>query len=117
MNLDDTTTARQQRYAEAIARRGETVVLKRGATEKTVRAKLIGSVAAEDAPGSRKQFKRTFAVLAADVVAQAFPVPFLVNQDRLVWDSKTLVVISIDNSKRRSGGVTLAYDIETLGPG
>lgn len=110
-------TAAQARadYSAMLREFGEDITLVRGATEKTVTARLMQQDTGSDV-GSRVMAGRTFLVLASDVTSDpAFPVPFQLKSDRIRWNSKTLVVTRVDDSKRRIAGELIAYEIEAAG--
>ena len=69
-------------------------------------AELVGEV---------QQGERRAVVLASDVVASGFPLPFLPKQDRIVWKGKSIVIVSVDDATRRAQGVLFAYDLTLEG--
>ena len=72
-------------------------------------------VAPSDVVGSVQQLSREAIILAADVVASGFPLPFLPKQDRIVWNGKALAITSIDEGSRAVQGTVLAYVLKVAG--
>lgn len=99
-------------------RNGETFVLRRlsglGAGDYVTRGRVDGFTPS-DFEGAVQQGTRTAIVLAEDVEASGFPLPFLEKQDRLVWAGKTLVIQSVDDATRRVAGVLIAFVLELAG--
>lgn len=62
-----------------------------------------------------QQGDRKAVLLAEDVAASGFPLPFVVGQDRLAWDGALLVVKAVDDATRRVAGVTIAYELQVAG--
>ncbi|MBA3998949.1 MAG: hypothetical protein C0466_17550 [Candidatus Accumulibacter sp.] len=85
-----------------------------GAGDYAARGRVDG-FAPSDFEGAIQQGMRTAIVLAEDVEASGFPLPFREKQDRLVWNGKTLVIRSVDDATRRIGGVVIAYVLELAG--
>lgn len=68
-----------------------------------------------DLAGGVEEGRRNAIVLAADVAASGFPLPFLVKQDRLKWGTKTNVIVKVDDATRRVQGTLIAYELDLDG--
>lgn len=107
-------------YREALSDVGETIILRRFVAgglpiEAEVRARVTGFQEAE-LVGGVKQGDRRVIVLAEDVEATGFPVPFSTGgSDKAVVRGKALNIQIVDDSTRRVGGVLIAYDITARG--
>lgn len=108
-------------YARALTAQlgpGETVTLvRRGdAGVYQVKARVTDFIPA-DLAGAVQQGRRNAIILAADVVASGFPLPFKVNMDQIVWGSlpTTNTVSKIDAATRRVAGVLVAYELDLEG--
>jgi hypothetical protein len=117
------STAAQARrdYREMLADVGETITLRRinaapaAPTEAQVLARVVG-YKPEELVGGIKQGDRHLIVLAEDVEATGFPVPFLTNGTyKAIVRDKVLNIGIVDDSTRRIGGVLIAYDITATG--
>lgn len=75
----------------------------------------VTQFAPSELAGGVEQGKRKATVLAADVAASGFPLPFLPNQDRLKWGTKTNVISSIDDASIRIQGQLVAYKFDLEG--
>lgn len=111
----------QASYSRALASQfgpGETVTIRRlsgtGAGDYSVSA-WVTDMNPSDVVGSVQQLKRKAIVLASAVTAAGFPAPFLPKQDRLIWNSKTLVILAVDDGSRRIQGSLMAYELELSG--
>lgn len=95
---------------------GETVTLVRAGNAGPfyVHAFLTGFVPEEVAAGVQQGKRRAF-VLASDVAASGFPLPFIVNQDRLIWGVKTNAITKIDDATVREQAITFAYTLDLEG--
>ena len=62
-----------------------------------------------------QQGDRKAVLLAGDVAASGFPLPFATGQDRLDWNGALLVVKAVDDATRRVAGVTVAYELQVAG--
>jgi hypothetical protein len=97
---------------------GETVTLRRlsgaGAGDYAVRAR-VREFRPDDVTGAIQQGSRKAIVLAEDVAASGFPLPFLPKQDRVVWNGKVLVIHAVDDATRRVQGVLIAYELDLAG--
>ena len=107
-------------YRDAIAEVGETITLRRFVAggppiKAEVRARVTGYQPAE-LVGGIKQGDRRVIILAEDVEATGFPVPFSTGgSDKTVVRGKALNIEIVDDSTRRVGGVLIAYDITARG--
>ncbi len=116
------TSAAEMRadYRELIDEDGETITLRRfvagGAPiEVEVRARVTGYQPAE-LVGGIKQGDSRLIVLAEDVEARGFPVPFSTGgSDKAIIRGKTQNIELVDDRTRRVGGVLIAYDITARG--
>lgn len=113
-----TPTQARAALARQLAVHGETVTLRRasgtGAGDYDVAARIV-MADPSDVVGAVQQLKRKAIVSAEDVETSGFPTPFLPKQDRLVWNSKTLVITAIDDATRRIGGELIGYEMELSG--
>ena len=92
----------------------ETVTLTRVGSEATygpVPARLMG-YQPTDLVLDVQQGDRKAVLLAADVQASGFPLPFVADQDRVDWNGSLLVVKAVDDATRRVGGVVIAYELQ-----
>lgn len=84
--------------------------------EAEVRARVTDDFKPSELAGAVEQGRRNAIVLASDVIASGFPLPFKVNHDRLVWrsdESKTDVIKNV--ATRRVGGHLIAYVLDLQG--
>lgn len=107
----------QSAYARFLSLRGRTVDLVRaGVGSYPVRA-VVTDFIPSDLAGGVEQGRRYAIVLAADVVASGFPLPFLVKQDRLIWGNppKSNAITKVDDATRVNGDTLLAYELDLEG--
>ena len=71
-------------YLRQIAKKGETILLRRGGKDYPARAFVTDNYANADV-SVVEQGKRVAIVIADDVGAARFPLPIKARQDRLVW--------------------------------
>lgn len=111
-----TASEAKAQYRAMLADYGESVTFLRApSTTKTVKARLLQRNQMGEV-GSLAQAARRFLVVADDLATTtAFPLPFLVKQDKVQWNGKTLTIINVDDTKRRVGGELIAYEIEAVG--
>jgi hypothetical protein len=109
-----TPTQAKQALQRQLEAHGETVSLKRGNTTYSVKARVMDP-RPSDLVGNIQLLGRKAIVSAEDVAAVSFPTPFLPKQDQLVWNGKTLKIMSINDSTRRIQGVLIAYELELSG--
>lgn len=108
-------------YARALASQfgpGESVTIRRVASNTPgdyAISAWITTIDPSDLVGSVQQLKRKAIVLASDVDASGFPLPFLPKQDRLIWRNKTLVITAVDEGSRGLQGVVVAYELQLSG--
>jgi len=113
-----TPTQARAALARQLNAHGTTVTLRRlsgtGAGDYDVAARVVRADPS-DVVGAVQQLKRKAIVSAEDVETTDFPTPFLPKQDRLVWNSKTLVITAVDDSTRRIGDELIGYELELSG--
>lgn len=105
-------------YARQIGRHGESVVLRRqGVPDKTVRAFVTDNYQPYVQAGDDivQAGRRMAIVLADDVTAASFPLPFLERQDRVIWGAGAHANIVQKIATRRVAGVVVAYELELEG--
>lgn len=105
-------------YARQIGKHGETIILRRaGIDDKSARAFVTDNaqdyVQAGDDVAQRG--RRMAIVLADDVTAAGFPMPFRERQDRIVWGGGAHSNVVQRISTRRVAGVVIAYELELEG--
>lgn len=76
---------------------------------------VIKGFKASDVAGAVQQGERRAIVSASDLENAGFPLPLIVNRDRIIWAGKTLVVKSVDDATRRFAGVLVAYELTLAG--
>lgn len=101
-------------YRRQINQHGETVQIVRGASTWSVKARAIDDSTRETS-GSKHQHVRRFLIVAPDLIAAGFSAPFQERIDRLVFAGSTLVITTVDSTRRRVAGVLIAYEIEAAG--
>jgi hypothetical protein len=107
-------------YRVKIAKVGEAITLRRmgpsgPVNEVTVRARVTG-YQPNELVGGIKQGDRRLIILAEDVEASGFPIPFKTGGiDKAVVRDKVLNIGVVDDSTRRVGGILIAYDITATG--
>jgi hypothetical protein len=108
-------------YRRMISEIGETITLRRNnpspaaPTEVQVRARVTG-YRPEELVNGINQGDRRLIVLAEDVEASGFPVPFKTGgSDKAIVRGASLNIGVVDDSTRRIGGVLVAYDITATG--
>ena len=69
----------------------------------------------QDLAGAIEQGKRSAVVLASDVAASGFPLPFRPKQDRLTWGTKNNAITSVDDATVRIQGILIAYKMDLDG--
>lgn len=93
----------------------ETVVLRRGAVTATVRARVTDYRPAE-LIGAIQQGDRRIIVLAEDVVAAGFPLPFkTAGGDQAIVRGRPTSIKAVDDTTRSDRGVTIAYELTVRG--
>lgn len=104
-------------YRREMAKYGESVILRRkGFDDVTVKARAIERGAqVSDVAGSAQQARRVFLVLAEDVDASGFQLPFQAGADRLVWAGRVLPINYADDTQRRIAGELIAYELHVSG--
>lgn len=100
-------------YRRQIDRHGETVTLRRDATEATVKARVRGATTEELIAGM-DQRQRVVILLADDLATEGWPDRPRQN-DELVMRGRTAIVEESDDDTRRVAGVLIAYEITVLG--
>ena len=82
----------------------------------TARARVVGYEPRELTGGIRQGDRRAV-VLAADLIAQGWPVPPRAgaNPDRVVVRGAALAVEAVDDSTRSASGVPVAYELRVRG--
>ena len=106
-----------RQYRAVMAQGGEAVTLSRAGVPNTF-GPVLSRVTEFRADGQMydlQQGERILLLLAADVVAAGFPLPFQANKDRIAWSGGTLVVKSVDAATRRVAGVTIAFEAKVAG--
>jgi hypothetical protein len=108
-------------YRRMIGEIGETITLRRNnaspapPTEAQVLARVTG-YRPEELVNGINQGDRRLIVLAEDVEASGFPVPFKTGgADKAIVRGKPLNISVVDDSTRRVAGVLIAYDITATG--
>lgn len=114
-----TPASAQAAYVRALssaAGPGELVTIVRSGVSTTYLAHAfeVPQIATSDLAGDVVQNVRKAVMLASDVAAAGFPLPFRQRQDRVVWASGRSNVIS-KASERRVQGVVIAYELELDG--
>jgi len=102
-------------HRSLIEARGEPIELKRGGVTYPVVKAVTKFAKPMQLSGNVQQLGRWLIVMHEDVVAAGFPLPFQSKIDRVVWDGKTLAIISVDGATRRIQGVQIAYELELAG--
>ena len=97
-------------YARHIAEDGETITLRRGASDISVRARVVG-YQAEELVGGIVQGDRKVIALADDVTFD----PPLRRGDKAVIRNRVMNIEFVDDSTRRVGGVLVAYELTVRG--
>jgi hypothetical protein len=102
-------------YLRQMAEIGKTISLHRAGASYAVRAWVNDNFAPMAVAGGVVQAKRVAIILADDVTAISFPLPFANRQDRVSWGSpqKTNAVVNV--TSRSIAGVTVAYVLELDG--
>ena len=95
---------------------GELVTLVRAGDSNVYQAHAwVTEFIPQDLAGAVEQGKRRAIVLASDVIASGFPLPFRPKQDRLIWGTKNNATTSVDDATRRFQGVLIAYEMDLDG--
>jgi hypothetical protein len=115
----DAAQARRD-YREMIADVGEVITLRRNVPSGApIEAQVLARVTGyqpKDLVGGIKQGDSRLIVLAEDVEAKGFPVPFSTGgSDKAIIRGKTQNIELVDDRTRRVGGVLIAYDITARG--
>ena len=105
-------------YRRFMAGAAQTVTVKRSTGAGVLIASVtcaarISGFSGSDVTGSTQQGVRNIIVLADDL--GGFPLPFVINQDRIVWNGRTLVVKVVDDATRQVQGVIVAYVLTVEG--
>jgi hypothetical protein len=96
---------------------GETITLQRvsPAMSASVRGRVTG-FAPEELVGGINQGSRLVRILAEDVEASGFATPIKARStDRIIANSKTLMIENVDTDTARIGGTLIAYLITATG--
>lgn len=97
---------------------GETITLRRGASVGGHAVYVIARVmgyAPDELIGGITQGDRKIFVLAEDVEAGGFPLPFKPGSDSVLVRGNKLTIQSVDDNTHRIGGVLIAYEIRATG--
>jgi hypothetical protein len=111
-----TPDAMRGMYLRSMNMLGNTVTIRRGSVSYSVRAWVTDNYEPLAVAGGVVQAKRVAIILADDIAAASFPLPFLNRQDRVSWGSspvKTNVVVNV--TTRGIMSVTVAYVLELDG--
>lgn len=105
-------------YRRSMAGAAQSIIIKRSTPSGVLVASVtcaarISGFSGSDLSGSVQQGVRNVIVLADDLAG--FPLPFVINQDRVVWNGKTLVVKVVDDATRQVQGVIVAYGLTVEG--
>jgi hypothetical protein len=114
-----TPTEAREMYAREIREHGEEVTIRRVGSpniDRTVSARIMGFTPEELLAGI-DQGEVKVIMLAEDVEAQGFPVPFKTGgSDKVVRaGGKVLNIEDVDDATRRVGGVPIAYELRVKG--
>jgi hypothetical protein len=102
-------------WSEAMDREGEAITIRRGATTAVVRGKVRGFTPEELLSGIEIG-ERHVLLLAEDVEASGFPLPFRTGgTDKLVVRGRTWNIDDVDDSTFRVAGELMVYDIRASG--
>jgi hypothetical protein len=102
-------------WAEAMDRDGEAIAIRRGLITEVVRGKVRGFTPEELLSGIEIGERRVL-LLAEDVEAAGFPLPFRTGgTDKLVVRGKTWNIDDVDDSTFRVAGELMVYDIRASG--
>ncbi len=101
---------------------GETITLRRPGSpniDKTLRARVSGFTP-EELNAGINQGKVKVTVLAADVAAQGFPVPFKAGVDSVFVDrdgstNRKMTINFVDDNTKRAGSTLIAYVLHVEG--
>ena len=103
-------------YRETILDHGESLTLRRlPSSDYSVDGIRLTDRQVMESVGAAQVKRLKFIVVAADVVDAGFPLPFQANKDRLIWNGKTMPILEIDDSTRRTGGELIAYELTVAG--
>lgn len=115
-----TPSAARAMYRRQVAAHGETVMLGRVVANgddiaKAARARVTG-YKPEQLVGDIQQGDRKVIVLAEDVEATGFPVPFKTGgNDTVMIRDHLCAIVAVDDSTRRVAGTLIAYEITVRG--